>query len=130
MILLVFWWHLNSCYWCFFVFWCPTWATTFDFILVLYWHLNYWSWCSFWFYGGIVTNFSIHFSLLVMQLLILVFNVRLDLLVVLKVQHSHWWLVKVKSNPCKIISHYCNNKFSLQYAHIHNFYPNSKHIIL
>jgi hypothetical protein len=40
------------------------------------------------------------------------------------------FLVEVKFNPCRIISHYYNNRFALQYAHIHNFYPNSKHIWL
>ncbi len=30
-------------------------------------------------------------------------------------------------NYCKIIPHYCNNIFALQYAHIHNFYLDFKH---
>jgi hypothetical protein len=34
--------------------------------------------------------------------------------------HNYIQLVEVKLNPYKIISHYCNNKFALQYAHIHN----------
>jgi hypothetical protein len=39
-------------------------------------------------------------------------------------------LVEMKFNPCKIISHYCNNKFAIQYAQIHKFCPDSKHIQL
>jgi hypothetical protein len=38
------------------------------------------------------------------------------------------FLVEVKFNPWKIISHYYNNKFALQYAHIHNFCIDSTHI--
>jgi hypothetical protein len=34
----------------------------------------------------------------------------------------------MKLNPYKIISHYCNDKFALQYAHIHNLCPNLKYI--
>jgi hypothetical protein len=30
-------------------------------------------------------------------------------------------LVEKKFNPCRIISHYYNNIFALQRAHIHNF---------
>ncbi len=29
-------------------------------------------------------------------------------------------MVEAKFNPYKIISHYYNNRFALQYAHIHN----------
>ncbi len=36
-------------------------------------------------------------------------------------------MVEVKFNPNRLISHYCNNRFALQYVHIHNFYPYSKH---
>jgi hypothetical protein len=33
----------------------------------------------------------------------------------------------VEVNYCRIIPHYCNNKFALQYADIHNLCPDSKH---
>jgi hypothetical protein len=36
-------------------------------------------------------------------------------------------MVEVKFNPWRIISHYYNNRFALQYAYIHNFCPDSKH---
>jgi hypothetical protein len=36
-------------------------------------------------------------------------------------------LVEVIYNPYIIISHYCNNIFALQYAHIHNLCFDSKH---
>jgi len=32
-------------------------------------------------------------------------------------------MVEMKFNPCKIISHYYNNIFALQYVYIHNFCP-------
>jgi len=39
-------------------------------------------------------------------------------------------LVEMNFNFCKIISHYYNNIFALQYVHIHNFCLDSKHIQL
>ncbi len=46
-----------------------------------------------------------------------------------KMQMNHFIcsLVEMKFIACKIISHYCNNKFAPQYPHIHNFCPDSKY---